>query len=146
MAKFSTGLRNGMLATDSFKNLMDGSFLNIYSGTVPASADDALGSAVLLCTITESDDGTTGLTFGTPVNGVIPKTTSEVWEGTNVASGTASFWRLETSSDTGASSTTEHRVQGTIGSVGTDMLASNNALTEDEVFPLNYFNVALPTL
>lgn len=146
MAQFSTGLRNGMLGTSSFKTLMDGSRLYLYSGTVPASADAALGSATLLATLTESGDGTTGLTFGTPSAGVISKATAEVWSTASItASGTATFWRLAASGDAGGASTTEERVQGTVGSVDADMLLGDAALVSGQPFSLAYFNVALPT-
>ena len=49
--KTSTALRNGMLAGSGLKEQLDAGFIKIYAGTVPATADDAIGSATLLCTI-----------------------------------------------------------------------------------------------
>lgn len=147
MAKFSTGLRNGILGAGSFKSQIDGAYLKIYSGAIPATADDALGAAVLICTLTIGGLGATGLTFASPaVAGVIAKTTAESWAGTNVATGTASFFRLAPSGDTGTLSTTAVRVQGSIGPVGTDMLMASTAMTAAQPFTLSYFNVTLPTL
>jgi hypothetical protein len=144
-AKFSTGLRNHMLGTGSFKNAMDGCTLNIYGGTVPATADAALGGATLLCVI--SNDATaTGLTFGTPSGGIISKTISEVWRGVNAASGTATFFRLEESADDGSASTTFKRAQGTVAVVGGQLNISNAALVSGESQPVNNFNLSLPTL
>lgn len=147
MAKFSTGLRTAMLVTGSFKSVMDGKRLRIYAGTVPATADAALGAATLLCELTESDDGVTGLTFATTAPGAIAsKTAAETWAGTNVASGTASFFRFVNPADTTDASTTVVRLQGTIGQISTDMLVSDPALIDAEPFTINYFNVTLPTL
>lgn len=147
MAKFSTGLRAGMLVDGSFKSLMDGKWLQIYSGPIPATADAALGSATLLCELTESDDGVTGLTFEATANGAIAsKTAAETWTGTNVASGTASFFRFVDPADTTDASTTAVRLQGTIGQISTDMLLGDPALVDTEPFTINYFNVTLPTL
>ena len=146
MAKFSTGLRNGMLATSSFKTLVDGGRLYLYAGTEPATADAAIGSATLLATLTESGDGTTGLTFGTASAGVISKAAAEVWSTTSITTGgVAAFWRLQASDDAGDASTSAVRVQGSIGGVDADMLLGNTTLVSGEPFSLSYFNVALPT-
>tara|TARA_R110002110_G_scaffold415835_1_gene657228 strand:+ start:42617 stop:43057 length:441 start_codon:yes stop_codon:yes gene_type:complete len=146
MFKVSTALRNAMLATGSFKSIMDGGFLKLYSGAVPASADDALGAAVLLVTISVSAGGT-GLTFeATATNGILSKATAETWQGVNAASGTATFFRFAPSADTGVSSTTEPRVQGNVGVIGSDLNLSNTSLTASAIQTINHFNVALPTL
>jgi hypothetical protein len=48
----STGLRNKLLDTGSFRSIMDRCFINIYSGSRPSSADDAVpGASVLLAVI-----------------------------------------------------------------------------------------------
>lgn len=145
MAKFSTGLRNKMLSTNSFRSLMDGKKLLIYSGPVPATADAALGAATLLCTISESGSAT-GLTFAaTASSGTIGKTGTETWSGINAVSGTASFFRFVDPADTTDASTAVVRLQGTIGQIATDMLVADPVLVATEPFTLNYFNVALPT-
>lgn len=142
--KVSTGLRNGMLGTDSLDGLMSGGFIKIYNGVEPASADDALSGNTLLCTISVDDSGT-GLTFDAPTGGVLPKAAAETWEGTNAASGTATFYRFVLTGDTGALSTTEKRMQGSIGLAGADMNMTSVTLVAAAVQPINYFVVALPT-
>lgn len=143
--KTSTGLRNGVLASDSFKGLMDGCFLRIYAGPVPASADDAIGSATLLCTVSNNSSAT-GLTFdSTAVGGVLSKTPAEVWSGNNVAAGTASFYRLETSGDDQDASTTLPRVQGTVGLLGADLNLSSVDLANGAPQAIDYFTMALPS-
>lgn len=149
--KTSTGLRNKMLVTGSFKSLMDGGKILIYGGAssavIPVSADDSatgLG-ATLLSTITVGS-GATGLTFATTaVGGVVTKTTSETWSGNNVATGTAQFYRLVSSTDTGASSTTDARVQGTISTAGADLNLSSVSLTNGSPQTIDFFSMALPT-
>ncbi len=115
----STGLREGLAVTGPLRTLLNGSVFRIYSGSVPANADAAVGSAVLLC---EVGSGGGGVTFEAAApGGVLMKNALENWTGDNVESGEASFFRLVTQADTGASSQTEVRVQGTVGVIGTDM-------------------------
>ena len=79
--KASTGMRNYLLETGPLRSALNLGFLKLYSGTPPATADAALGSAgtnTLLCTI--SNNGTaTGLTFeATASSGTIAKKSTEV--------------------------------------------------------------------
>src|ERR1700743_1720013 len=133
MSLKSTGLANHVAVTGSLKDGLDGGFLMLFSGPVLASADAAIdGSSVLLCKISVGGDGTTGLTFdGTATGGVLTKTAAETWEGTNAATGTATFWRFCEAGDAGtALSTTALRLQGTIGtSVASEMVLVSAALT-----------------
>lgn len=142
--KRSTGLRNAMLVTGSFKNRMDGCFMKIYGGPVPASSDDAIGAAVLLCTISNNSTAT-GLTFAAAAaGGVLSKTVAEVWSGNNVADGDATFYRMEKPGDTQGASTTEERVQGTVGVAGADLNLSNTTLVNGAPQAINYYTVAMP--
>ena len=144
--KVSTGLRNSMLDTESFKAAMDLGFLKIYEGAVPASADDSLATAGLLCTLSV-DGGGTGLTWeAAAVSGIISKTVAETWQGTNVDSGTATFFRFVQPGDTGGAVPTELRVQGLVGLVGAELNLSSITLSISAVQTINHFNVALPTL
>jgi hypothetical protein len=144
--KVSTGLRNAMLASSSVKGSLDNGFVKIYAGTVPATADAALGSATLLCTVSVGGSGT-GLTFASSAaSGIITKATAETWSGTNVATGTATFYRHVASTDTGVLSTTEARIQGNIATAGSDMNLTSTSLVNGAVQVLDYYSVALPTL
>ncbi len=144
MEKMSTGLCNQLLDTGDLRTIMAGGFINIYGGTVPATADASLGAATLLCTITESDDGVTGLNLDPAgaASGVIPKDPAEVWAGTNVATGTGTFYRFTAPADDGTLSTTQPRIQGTIGSGGADMNVGSTTFTSAALFTLNYFTQA----
>ena len=140
--KVSTGLRNALLDSSSLKGILDGGFLDIYSGTIPATADDALTGATLLCRVS---NGGSGLTFDTnAVGGVLSKNPSEVWQGLNTASGVASFFRFVSASDTGAASDTEKRIQGTVAVLGADLNISNTSLTVSAPQAIQFFYVALP--
>lgn len=134
-----------MMGATGFKALMDSSRIRIYAGTEPATADAALGGATLLNELTVSG-GETNLTFGTPVAATIAKSSGESWSGTPVATGVATFFRLVKTSDSGGASTTDLRIQGTVGTLGADMNVSNATMTSGVAFPpLNYFSVNLPT-
>ena len=145
--KLSTGLRNALLDTASFKTTMDGCTLKIYSGAVPATADAALSGNTLLSEIFLNNDGVTGLTFNAAaVGGVLEKTTAESWEGTNAAAGTASFYRLELSGDTQGLSTSEKRVQGAVAVTGAELNLTSVALLLSASQKIDYYSIAIPTL
>lgn len=143
--KLSTGLRDGLLDTNDFKTALDGGFLYIYDGTPPADADAANSGNTLLCTISVDGLGVTGLGFGTASSGVLSKDAAETWQGTNAATGTASFFRWTESGGTpAAASTTEQRIQGTIGVAGADLNLSSVSLTISATQTIDFFNVTLP--
>lgn len=146
--KASTGLRNKLLDTNPFKTIFNLGFLNIYSGPEPATADAALigGTHTLLCAISNNNT-VTGITFAATASaGAITKNLSETWSKAAVASGTASFFRLVAPGDTGASSTTEPRLQGSVGTSGADLNLTTVTLTSSTVYTVDSFSVTLPTL
>ena len=141
----STALRNAMLASASLKSTLDaGSNIMIYSGTPPANADAALSGNTLLCTISVSGSG---IHFDTAVAsaGVLAKAPAETWSGTNVATGTATFYRHQLTADAGALSTTAPRIQGTIAVAGADMNLTSVGLTSGATQGIDFYSVALPT-
>lgn len=142
-AKFSTGLRNGMLNATGFKEAFTTGELRIFSGSAPADAD-AAETGTLLVTISKDGAGDP-LGFGTPAAGVLSKNSGETWQGTIDSSGTATHWRLVNTADDGSASTTLARVQGTVAAAGADMNLTDPTLTATEVQPINFFAVALPT-
>lgn len=113
----STGCLNS-LATHfgaDFANV----FLDFYTGSQPASSDDA-PTGTKLVTFSVNHAGTGGA-WGTPAAGVIDKDPAEVWQGVGLANGAPGWWRLRLGSDTGVSSTTEKRVDGTVAASGADV-------------------------
>jgi hypothetical protein len=143
--KASTGLRNKILDTAPVRGLLNLGFIKLFGGTPPVSADDA-ATGVLLCTISNAGSAT-GLTFAaSAVAGAIQKTSTEIWSGTNVAAGTCTHYRFVSSADTGVSSTTEPRLQGTVAVAGADLVLTNPALVNGAVQTVDYYNLALPTV
>lgn len=144
MPKLSTGLRDHMLVTGSVKSGLDGGVIRIYSGAVPADADASLGAAVLLVTISEDDLGT-GITLDAAAsNGVAVKNSGETWSGTVASTGTASFFRYSGLTDAGGLSTTERRLQGTVGTALADLLVSSTTFTATNLRQIDTFNIAMP--
>lgn len=142
--KTSTGLRNAMLASGSAKAALDGGKINIYAGAAPATADDAVGGATLLCAITLNSTGT-GILFDTAaVNGVLAKKPSETWSGSIVATGTATWYRHVAAADDGTLSTTAPRIQGTIALIGADMNI-DPAFVSGQTKVIEHYVLALPT-
>ena len=143
--KISTGLAKAMLDTGSLRTNLTGMKLKIYSGTEPVSADASLGAAVLLVTISDAG-GADPLDFEVAaVGNVIEKDAAQVWQGTNVASGTASFCRLELASDTGGATSSEIRVQGDVGVAGKFLNLSSTVLTAAAVQVVDYMSITMPT-
>lgn len=146
MAKFSTGLRNGMLNGTGVKEALDGGFIDIYAGSPPATADAAVGGATKLCRISLNSTGT-GINLDTAaVNAVIAKAPAQTWSGLNLATGTAAWYRHVAAADDGTLSTTQPRVQGTIATAGADMNISNTSLTQNATQTIDGYSIALPTL
>ena len=156
--KFSTGLRNALLKTGSLKTLLDGGWLHIYSGAVPADADAAPGT--LLATMYSnggSDPGAGGLTFDAPATGAtMYKADAETWNNAdltpagNVASGLAThfvFVGPGSGNEDGVSigaSTTQVRILGTVGGPGSDLVLSDADLTAEQVQAVNSFFIHIP--
>ena len=136
----STGLKAAMLNAGGFKETMDGSEFRLYAGIVPAHANDSIGAATLLCTV---KNGASGVTFDDTTPGVLLKPAAETWSGTNVASGTPSFYRLVKPADTGAASTSDVRVQGSVGVVGADLNISAGTLVSGAPQSISYYAVSL---
>lgn len=144
--KASTGLRNALLAVGPLNEVMDLGFIKIYAGAVPADADAAIGSATLLCTISNNSTAT-GIKMETAaVGGSLPKESTETWSGVNVAAGTASFYRHVAVGDTGVLSDTQARLQGLVGLSGAEMNLTSINLANGAPQSIDYYSVTLPTL
>lgn len=148
--KFSTGLRAAMAGTSGAKEQLDLGFIKVFSGAIPETAD-ALQTGTVLWTISV-DGGVTGLTWEVAVSGVnviLQKPSADVWQGETTA-GTGAYFRVVGSADDGEASTTQPRIQGTVGTNAThDMIMSNVTFTTDEAVDarvLGAASFALPTL
>ncbi len=139
--KLSTGLRDGMLDTSPFKTLLDASRVKLYSGAAPATADDAEGT--LLVSI-GSDNADTHCHFlAAAVSGVLSKN-ADIWSGVAGATGTASYFRLVVNTDTGVLSTTEIRMQGTVGTSGADINMSAVSIVSGATQTIDTWDLTMP--
>lgn len=148
-ASVSQFLANSVMVTGSHRAALNGGYLYLYSGPVPASADDAIdGSGAKIFKLTKDNDGSTGLTFqNTAVNGVLRKTTAEVWKGAALATATVTFFRFCTDTDdgTGASDGSHARVQGTVGTDATyGMILTSTSFTASDLLDLTDFQIIMP--
>lgn len=140
--KFSSELRRQQCVGGSLKSILDGGIVRVYSGPVPASADSGLlESNVTLCDITNGEEG---LTFeATANNATLTKSLSEVWQGNNAENGVATFFRFIMPTDSGLMSSTEVRIQGSVGGPSSDLTISNATLIKGAPQRLEYFAIAL---
>ncbi len=138
MLKTSTGLAAHIACVGSLKAAFDGGLIKVYSGVEPASPDDA-AAGTLLWTISVGGDGT-GLTIDpTPVGRAMVKPPAAVWCGATTA-GTAAYFRLVAAGDDGLASTSQKRVQGSVGAIaGADMYMTDPVLVTNA-------NIAAKTL
>ena len=143
--KASTGLRDGALGDSSIKDLLDLGFIDIYAGAVPATADADVTGHTKLCRISLNSTGD-GLEMDPPSGGIMSKPSADVWSGVNLATGTATFYRHVGASDTGALSTTEPRLQGTVGVAGADINLASVALVSAANQPIDSYHIVFPTL
>lgn len=142
--KASTGLRNKMITSSALTTAMNNGFINIYSGPPPLTAD-AAATGTLLCVISNNGGGG-GLNFDPlAVAGVAQKLNSEVWVGTNLATGVAGYYRHVAPADTAGESSTEARLQGSTGVAGADMNLTSVNLAMGAVQTLDFYTVSLPT-
>jgi len=149
--RLSDALRTHILETSSVEAALALGFLIIYSGSQPASANDA-ATGVRLATIAV-DDGAVGLTFDGIVSaGTLPKAVAETWSGTAAATGTAGYFRwnelvtdkagTETAADTGGVSNIA--MDGSIAVTGGDINMSNVSVVTGALQSVTVFNIVQP--
>lgn len=142
----STGLRNALATASSLKDTLAGCVINIYAGTTPASADDALGmDATLLCVISGEGTGAALEWENTAVGGALTKLSSQAWRGTAEATGSIAYYRMQLPSDDGTASSSRVRLQGTAGVVGADLNMSSATMTSGAVQTIDYATITVPS-
>lgn len=146
--ELSTALRNSILSEESLEATLEGGLLYLFSGTPPASVNDATSGNTLLCTISTGGAGT-GLNFDAAASGVLAKAAADTWQGTVIpAGGTATFFRfvegLTESDATDAAGTSIKRIQGTVGVAGADLNLSSVALVGSATQTVDYFSITMP--
>lgn len=111
-----------------FKEIMKNCKCNVYTGSQPAAADDA-ATGTLLYTLTESGDGSTGLTFDDAASGIVTKADAETWQGVAGNAGTAGWFRFyEDGDDPSAASTVNARLDGACATSGAQMNMSSTSI------------------
>ncbi len=142
------------LALAAIKAALDGGFLYLYAGPVPADADDALDmdtAHTQLAKFTRDNDGTTGLTFAPPLGAGMVKNVDETWEATIAFDGansasttlTPTFWRFAPGGDDCRDAATGPRLQGTAGGPLTDLPCADQTDNGANTMSLDTFVVAL---
>lgn len=154
MFKISSAFQYHMLTTNDLHAAIDGLVIKIFGdptskaaadALVPSNADDSIGSATLITTITAEGVTDAGLTFDpTPVEGALYKDALENWHGVNVASAFPSFYRIETAADTGAATTTLIRGQGTVAQHTADLIIAAAYMTAAEQQRIDSYLIAFP--
>jgi len=120
--KYSNGTRsaqqNGLITYAG-----SGALINIYAGSQPANANTAISGQTLLVTLTVSGS------FGTDSNGTI--TLSTVTNGTAVATGTASFFRITKSDNTTVV------MDGSVATSDADLVLNNTSIATGQVVSIS---------
>lgn len=149
--QFSTAYRNNAAAAALGEApsgaIMSGCVLMLYAGSRPADADASIGSATLLATYSVDDSGDS-LVWESPVNGSVSKPAGVVWSGVAVNSGTASFFRYQSSDDDGSASSTNVRIQGKVGLVtdqGSDLALSSLAVASGATLTIDAASATVPS-
>jgi hypothetical protein len=110
--------------------------INIYSGTVPADADTALGAQVLLAQLTMSG---TSFPAATDLNPGARITANAITSDSSAdATGTAAFFRILTQS--GGTVT----AQGTVGTASADLILNTTSITSGSTVSITAATVTLP--
>jgi len=146
--RIGTGTRNKLLAgasgTGGLKAILDGGFMDIFTGSQPASADYVeTGTKLIRISSTSGVGVNDGLRFGTAAAGVLPRTTP-AWTGAVSVAGVAGWFRLYGTGGTSGTSATADRIDGAVGVSGADLNLSHTNLVVDSVLTISTFNITQP--
>jgi len=138
--RVSTAQRNAMndgWANGSATSFFDSAILEIRSGTIPADADTAPTGTVLASMTLPAD------AVGASAAGVLSK--AGTWQDTSAdAGGTASWFRIRRSGDAGTTNTTDKRIDGTVGTSGSDMNLDNTNIASGQSVTINSASFTQP--
>ena len=124
--RFNTDMRNAMVT--ALTNAISGYTLSIYTGSQPATANDAAtGTKLVDITINGFND---------PANGSATLNTSTPNTGTAVATGTAGWGRIVGGAG--------ERIDGTVGTSGTDFTINSTSITSGAIVTLTAMTVTQP--
>ena len=138
----------------SFREMFDYSIMHIYSGSAPSTAD-AAETGTLLLKITKDAGahtaGTTtnGIRFEAAASisaGIISLLSSETYQGTGLADGTAGYFRLYDNLAVTGASTTCVRCQGSVGTSGSDCILSSTSIVTGATTTVDQVDITLPAV
>lgn len=124
--RFNTAMRDAMVT--ALTNAIGGYTLSIYTGSQPATANDA-ATGTKLVDITING-------FNTPANGSATLDTSTPNTGVAVATGIAGWGRIVGG--------TGERIDGTVGTSGTDFTINSTSITNGATVTLTAMTVTQP--
>ena len=120
--KYSNGTRDAQ-QTGLITYAGSAAIIKLYDGTQPTNANTAVSTQVLLVSLNISG------TFGTDSNGTI--TLSSVTNGTAVATGTASWFRITKSDGTTVV------MDGSVGTSSADMILNNTSIATSQTVSIS---------
>ena len=144
----STGMRtailNGSAGTGGIWSILNGGYMDIFTGSQPSNADYVeTGTKLVRISSTSGVAVTDGLRFGTAALGVLPRTTP-AWTGVVSVAGVAGWARFYGTSGTSGSSATSQRFDLSVGVSGADLNLSHTNLVVDQVLTISTFNITEP--
>lgn len=150
--KFSTGFVDA--EANAVKTALSNFVIGLYSGTQPATANDAEGAGSLLCLVTLASGAftpgqpTNGLNFNGPTDGVLSKPGAATWSGNGLAAAgagtTATWFRVYPNGYTTGASTTAVRYDGAISTSATAELQMTNTTVVNGVpVSITSFNLTI---
>lgn len=143
MVKISSAACRFLAESGALLDLVNDSVIRIYEGTVPETADAAIGTANVLVEVRSSEGGT--LSFEVDEQGRVMKSSNQAWNGTAMQSGKATFYRLVKESDSDGVATTEMRIQGSVGDVGAELTLTDPNITQGAIIPIGSGGYFFPT-
>ena len=133
----STGAADKLMDTVFLQTMFDSGFVRIYASPRPANANDVVGAGAFLaeCPV---DANSFAAASAKTIVGTMP------WaETAAIATGVAFWFRLVASGDTGASSTTEARIDGDVAATGSDLNLSTTSITILDQVTITQFDLSL---
>ena len=124
--RFNTAMRDAMVT--ALTNAIGGYTLSIYTGSQPATANDAATGTKLVDIMING--------FNAPASGSATLNTTTPNTGTAVATGTAGWGRIVGSAG--------ERIDGTVGTSGTDFTINSTSITNGATVTLTAMTVTQP--
>ena len=131
----STGAVNKLMDTVFLQTMFDSGKVEIWSTPRPSAADDVpTGTLLASCPVAANSFAAAS---AKTIVGTMP------WAETSaIATGVAFWFRLAASGDTGASSTTEARIDGLVAASGSDLNLSTTSITIADQVTITQFDLS----